>query len=278
MSQQIYGLIGNPVAHSLSPRMHNAAFAQLKLPAEYKLFPFKEEELADFLKNLAAKGISGINVTIPYKEKAISYLDKIDPLAELIGAVNTIKVSEGKLEGFNTDGEGFLKHLEESGFDPQGKKIAILGAGGACRAVAVALAGRKPKSLAVFDIDNRKVEKLVSELSVKFPGISFAGINSLPGLNINQSDLLVNTTPIGMRESDACLIDAKFLHQGILIYDLIYNPAETKLLKIAKERGAKTANGLGMLLYQGVLAFEIWTGKKAPVEVMRRALAEGLKK
>jgi len=278
MSQQIYGLIGNPVSHSLSPRMHNAAFAHLKIPAEYKLFPLKEEEVGDFLKNLPAKNISGINITVPYKEKVIPYLDRIDPAAELIGAVNTIKVSEGKLAGFNTDGEGFLLHLKELDFNPEGKKIAVLGAGGACRAVTVSLAGRKPKALAVFDIDNRKAEKLAAELSAKFSGIDFTAANSLAKLNIGQSDLLVNTTPVGMKEADPCLVEGKLLPKDILIYDLIYNPEETKLLKIAKAVGAETANGLGMLLYQGARAFEIWTGQRPPIEIMRQALQEGLKK
>lgn len=272
---KIYGLIGYPVKHSFSPVMHNAAFAYLKINARYKLFPLKEEEIGNFLKNLKQNNISGLNVTVPYKEKVISLLDEISDQARLIGAVNTIKVSGDNLEGFNTDGEGFLKHLKEDlGFSPQGKNIAIIGAGGASKAVLVYLTGQSPKSICVYDVDGAKVSALINHLRDNFKNAAVRAAGFIEELNIEKCDLLMNATPIGMKESDPLLVDERFIHKDILVYDLIYNPKETKLLKLAREKGARTSNGLGMLLYQGMLAFKIWTGQNAPKEVMWKALQE----
>lgn len=277
-SPKVYGLIGYPVGHSLSPLMHNAAFAYLKINARYELFPLKEEEINFFLTSLKPKNISGLNVTVPYKEKVIPFLAAVSKEAELIGAVNTIKVSDDRLEGFNTDGAGFLKHLNEDlNFNPQNKTIAIIGAGGACRAVAVFLCNNAPKILSIYDVDSDKLSVLINHLKANFKNVDINAADSISRLNIEKSDLLVNATPIGMKESDPCLVDDKFIHKNLLVYDLIYNPAETKLLRLAEEKGARVSNGLGMLLYQGMLAFEIWTGQTAPKEVMQKALLEGLK-
>lgn len=275
-SPQIYGLIGNPVKHSLSPLMHNAAFKSLKINAEYRLFELKDEEVAPFLKGLAAKNIFGLNVTIPYKAKVIPLLDKVDKEASAIGAVNTVLLKEGKLEGFNTDGAGFIRHLKEDlKFGPRGKNIAVLGAGGAGKAVAYYLAKSGAKSIAIFDIYHDKAQALVNEVKGSFPKADLKAALSARELGIDSAQLLVNTTPLGMKESDASPVDADLINKNTLVYDLIYNPAESKLLKSARAKGAETANGLGMLLYQGVLAFEIWAGQKAPVEVMRNALKGG---
>jgi len=274
--KNIYGMIGHPVSHSLSPLMHNAAFSHLKISAEYKLFPLKEEELGAFFKGLSRNNIFGLNVTVPYKEKVLPFLDNISYEAKLIAAVNTIRVASGKLEGFNTDGSGFLKHLtEDIGFNPEGRNIAVIGAGGASRAVTVYLSKAISKSVSIYDIDKNKVSSLVSYLKANFKQTDIRAASSVKELVIDNCDLLINTTPVGMKDSDPCPVDAKSIHKGMLVYDLIYNPAETKLLKIAKDKGAKTSNGLGMLLYQGMIAFEIWTGKKAPREVMLKALMEG---
>lgn len=270
-----YGLIGYPVEHSLSPRMHNAAFKALKIDAEYKLFPLKEQDLASFLNNLKENNIYGLNVTVPYKEKVLPFLDKISPEAKLIGAVNTIRVLDNELEGFNTDGEGFLKHLtEDLKFNPKDKAIAVIGAGGAAKAISVYLAKSSPKRMAIYDIDKDKLSTLVNQLKENFNNLEIQATDSLAGLNIAAVDLLVNATPIGMSETDPCLVDAGLIQKHVLVYDLIYNPKETKLLKSAREAGARTANGLGMLLYQGTLAFGIWTGKPAPVEVMRKGIID----
>jgi len=272
-----YGLIGYPVSHSLSPLMHNAAFKALGIDAEYKLFPLKEDELETFLKSFKANNIHGINVTVPYKEKVIPFLNKISHEAQLIGAVNTIKLTPEGLEGFNTDGAGFLTHLEDFEFDVEGKNIVILGAGGASRAVGVYLAKTKPRKITIFDIDKIKLGALVNHLKDNFKNVEILESESIEGLDIKNCDLLINATPIGMKDSDPVIVDFGSLHKKMFVYDLIYNPSETKLLKLAKENGAKTANGLGMLLHQGILAFEIWTAQEAPVEIMRNALLGGLK-
>jgi shikimate dehydrogenase len=273
--KKTYGLIGQPVNHSLSPLMHNAAFSYLGINAEYKLFPLKEEEVGKFLKGASSHNIFGLNVTVPYKEKVLPFLSHVSYEAKLIGAVNTIKAASGKLEGFNTDGNGFLKHLtEDLGFDPEGKSIAVIGAGGGARAVSVYLSKVRPKRLFIYDADKSKMSSLVSYLKANFRGADIRQALSVKELEVESSDLLLNATPVGMKESDPCLVDAKYIRKGMLVYDLIYNPKETKLLKAAKEKGAKVSNGLGMLLYQGMISFEIWTGVKAPKEVMLKALTE----
>lgn len=276
-SPKIFGLIGYPVKHSLSPLMHNAAFKALNLDARYELFELKPQELENFLKSLSQKNIYGLNVTIPYKEQVIPFLDNISAQAGLIGAVNTIRHSRGKLEGFNTDGEGFLKHLtEDLGFSPEGKTVSVIGAGGAAKAVAVYLGKAGVKRVTIYDTQEEKLNKLLAHLKANFKGIEFNQADSIDGLKINNSDLLVNATPIGMKESDPLIVSEGQMHRGLLVYDLIYNPKETKLLKLAKEKGALVSNGLGMLLYQGMLSFEIWTGEIAPKELMRNALEDKL--
>lgn len=277
--KKIYGLIGYPVKHSFSPAMHNAAFQALGIDAEYRLFPLKEDELKSFFTDLNKNNILGLNVTIPYKERVISFLNKLSPEAKLIGAVNTVRVSQDKIEGFNTDGGGFLKHLTgELKFIPTGKKIAMIGAGGAAKSLCVYLSKEKPNRIFVFDVDKTKAAALIIHLKEHFAGIEFKESESVEGLNIKDSDLLINATPIGMKEADPCLVKAESMHKGLLVYDLIYNPKETALLRIAKQKGALVSNGLGMLLYQGVDALELWTEQKAPVQVMRNALTEAMNK
>jgi shikimate dehydrogenase len=276
---KIYGVIGYPVKHSLSPRMHNAAFKALKINAEYKLFPLREKELGTFLKGLPKKGIFGLNVTVPYKEKVIPYLDKISPLARQAQAVNTIKVVKRKLLGFNTDGKGFLRHLRQDlRFSLRGKSVVVLGAGGGAKAVLLALAGCRPVSIAIYDIDQRKARKLTAYLKKSFRGLEIRQASSIDTLGIENADLLVNATPIGLKKSDPLIVPRQFLRRGMLVYDLIYNPAKTKLLKAALKKGSRVSNGLGMLLYQGAESFSIWTGRNAPLEVMRRALTKERKR
>jgi len=268
-----YGVLGFPAKHSLSPLMHNAAFRELKINASYRIFEKKPEELKVFLQTLVQQNIFGLNVTVPYKEEVVAFIDRISNETKLIGAVNTIKVFDGILEGYNTDGEGFLDHIKKDlGFDPKDKNIAIIGAGGAARSIAVNLCKMKPKFMSIYDVDKRKLEALASHLKENFPGVGFIQASSIEELNIGSCSLLINATPVGMKEDDPSLVAEKFIHEGLLVYDLIYNPKETKLLKLAKEKGASASNGLGMLLYQGMLSFQIWTGKAAPKEVMQRAL------
>ncbi|MFH1355045.1 MAG: shikimate dehydrogenase [Candidatus Omnitrophota bacterium] len=276
---KIYGLIGKPVRHSLSPLMHNAAFKALKIDAEYRLFELEADRLEHFLYNMGANNILGVNVTVPYKEKVMPFLDKVSAEAKAIGAVNTIKLSQDSLEGFNTDGEGFLWDLTKNlKFNPEGKSVAIIGAGGAARAVCVYLSKAHVKKISIFDIEAKKRDVLVEHLKRSFPDMETTSAEAIDGLRINKRDLLINATPIGMRENDPCLVDEKLLHKNILVYDLIYNPAETRLIKAARQIGARASGGLGMLLCQGARSFEIWRESPAPIEAMELALKEGVKK
>ena len=276
---KIYGLIGKPVKHSLSPVMHNAAFKALKINAEYRLFELEADKLEHFLHSMGENNISGVNVTVPYKEKVLPFLKKISDEAKAVGAVNTIKLNQNGLEGFNTDGEGFLRDLTKNlKFNPEGKSVAIIGAGGAARAVSVYLSKAHVKKISIFDIDAKKRDILVDHLKRSFPDLEITSVGAVEGLGFNKCDLLINATPIGMKESDPCLIDQNLLRKNILVYDLIYNPVETKLLKAARQRGARASSGLGMLLCQGARSFEIWRERPAPIEAMKIALKEGVKK
>ena len=275
--QKIYGLLGHPVLHSLSPLMHNAALSHLKINAQYKLFDVLPQELDRFLAGLGDE-VCGLNVTVPYKEKVLGAvsLDKDTAYLKKINAVNTMVRQGSGWRGFNTDIPGFAKHLAEN-FDPKGKKAAILGAGGAARAVAYALAGAGAKEIALFDVDAVKSAAVVEMVKSIFPGYDVSAVDSADKLGLKDKDLLVNATPVGLKDSDPCVIRQESIHSGLFVYDLIYSPAETKLLKAARDKGARASNGLGMLLYQGAMSFEYFTGRPAPVEVMREALQKGVK-
>jgi shikimate dehydrogenase len=271
--RRVYGVVGYPVKHSLSPKMHNAAFKALKIDATYELFEVKPQDLNSFLGSLSGKNICGLNVTIPHKENVVNFVkfDSQSSCASQIRAVNTMLRKDSAWFGFNTDSPGFLQHLRE-GIDPLGKKVVLLGAGGAGKAIAYALASSGVKAIDIYDIDKEKSRNLVFMVKNLFKNADIKSVNSVEELGISDKDLLVNSTPVGMKETDSCLIDQEMLHKNIFVYDVIYNPKETKLLKLAKKVGAKTSNGLGMLLHQGMLSFEIWTDKKAPKEIMWKAL------
>jgi len=271
---KVYGLIGYPVKHSLSPAMHNAAFKALGIDAHYELFEVKPQDLNSFLDSLSSKEIYGLNVTIPHKENVLDFVkfDRESFFARQIKAVNTIVKKDKIWFGYNTDAPGFIRHLKEN-IDPRDKRVAVLGAGGAGKAVSYAVANSKSKEIRVFDIDKDKAKNLVDLIGNLFKGLNIKFVNSIVDLDILNKDILINSTPVGMKETDPCLVNKEMLHKDLLVYDVIYNPAETKLLSLAKKVGAKVCNGLGMLLYQGMLSFEIWTGKKAPQEVMWKALS-----
>jgi shikimate dehydrogenase len=280
LKPKLYGLVGFPIKHSLSPCMHNAAFAALKIKARYELFERQPDQLEHFLKDLKKRNICGFNVTIPYKEKILSYLNLgVKSLGvRMIGAVNTVVIeSSGRLKGFNTDYPGFSRHLKELKVEP--RKVALIGAGGAAKAVCFVLAKTyKVEEICVYDIDNYKSLGLVSRFKDTFDQTKFSVVARVDELNLPDKDLLVNTSPVGMRPDDHCLVAAKAMHPKLFVYDVIYNPGETKLIGQAKQAGCRCSNGLGMLLYQGVLAFGHLTGKEAPIEVMRAALEKGVKK
>jgi shikimate dehydrogenase len=261
----IYGIIGNPLAHSLSPVMHNTAFKALKVNAVYKLFPLADqEELKLFMEDLKEENnpVFGFNVTVPYKQNVLSHLDSIDPLADKIGAVNTVVIDhQRKIRGFNTDGPGFLSHLTELNFNLLGKRVAILGAGGTTRAIIaiLCLLPQGPERITLYNRTRANADDMVREIGKKIKTEIVSVVDQPEDLNIELADLLINTTNIGMKDSDPFLIDPESLHKDMLVYDVIYNPGETKLLAQARLKKAQTANGLGMLFYQGVLAFWHWS-------------------
>ena len=265
----IYGIIGYPVGHSLSPLLHNTAFEALGVNAEYKLFPLKEDELKDFFAGLKEKTspIFGLNVTVPYKEKIIEYMDSLSPYAQKARAVNTIVIARDRmLKGFNTDGAGFLSHLTELGIPTAGKRIVLLGAGGTARSIisVLCLLPQRPHSILVYNHHPEKTHQLIQDMGQRMDVGVVRPVASVEDLNIELrdarqgADLLINTTPLGLNKDDPCPVAEGVLHSNLWVYDVIYNPSETLLLKRAKAKGAKTANGLGMLFYQGVLSFEHW--------------------
>lgn len=276
--QELYGLIGWPVKHSYSALMHNAAFKHYGMDAVYELFEVAPKDLETFFKKtVVEKKIRGFNVTVPHKEAALTYLSgTVSAGVKMIGAVNTVFVGQdGRLDGFNTDEIGFLKDLEGQGMSVRGKTIALIGAGGGAKAVAFGLAGQEPSEIRIFDVDCSKAEKLAKDIGLYYSNVS--SVPSFEKLDIPDADILINATPVGMKPGDPLLVQKEWLRAGLFVYDLIYNPAATKLLTAAKAAGCRTANGSGMLLYQGALAFEHWTGKPAPVEVMRKALEGGMR-
>ena len=278
VSKKVFGVLGFPVAHSLSPAMHNAGFRSLKINAVYKKFAVSPEELGLFIKGIPNKDIRGFNVTIPYKEKILSYISSpLNRAVEEIGAVNTVTVDkDGSLKGYNTDYLGFSRHLSELKVKPL--EVALIGAGGAAKAVCFALAKKGARQVSVYDIDSYRSISLMRRLRDVFPECAFTAVDRIEGLELKGKDLLVNASPVGMKPQDPCLVRPEMLPEKIFIYDLIYNPAETKLLQLARQKGLKYANGLGMLLYQGAESFNIWMKpKKAPLVVMEKALRKGLK-
>jgi len=271
---RVCGVIGDPVEHTMSPAMQNAAFREASLDYVYAAFPVRGEDLGHAIHGMRALGMRGLNVTIPHKVTVIPFLDEIDPLADRIGAVNTIVNDGGVLKGYNTDASGFMQALLEKGVDPRGKSVLVLGAGGASRAVCLAL-GESGAHVFIF---NRAEEldwayDLAATVSWHAECEAKAGElkrENLAGV-LPRMDILVNATSVGMTpDSDRSPVDADLLRPGLLVFDVVYNPLRTRLLREAEAAGATTIAGVEMLAWQGALSFEIWTGVKAPVELMRR--------
>lgn len=273
---QLVGVIGYPVSHTLSPAMHNAAIAELGLDWVYAPFPVAPDRLPEAVRGLQAVGARGFNATIPHKESLLPLLDEVSGEAAFIGAVNTVLFHEdGRSIGYNTDAEGFLRAMDESGIaPPEGEKAAVMGAGGAARAVAAALAKAKAREIVIVNRTFEKAEALAAEadaaigVSARAEPLTEAGIASA----LDGTALLVNATSAGMDGSAGLPIDADALRPPLAVYDIVYSPPQTGLLKTAAQNGCKTLNGLGMLTHQGAIALERWTGLKAPVETMRQAL------
>jgi shikimate dehydrogenase len=275
---KLYGLLGFPVKHSFSPFMHNAAFAALDINAVYLSFSTSPDRLKEAINAIRALEIKGLNVTIPFKERVIPLLDGVDKEAQRIKAVNTIKNEAGRLIGYNTDGRGFVSSLRQGlRVSARGKRILILGAGGAARAVAFALAKDGAASIAIFDIIKRRAKRVSGDIQKSFPRCRTLALDAIfPSWMQERGgiDILINATPVGMKPSDPALIELKNLPFKPVVCDLIYNPPRTKLILAAQKIGLKNMNGLGMLLHQGALSFEIWTGKEAPLGVMKKALED----
>lgn len=265
------GLIGNPVEHSLSPEIHNFMFDETKENGIYLAFKVEKENIKKTLEVMKSLGIKGFNVTIPHKEEVLSSLDFISEEVKAIKACNTIFNNDGKLEGYNTDYLGFLKTLEEEGFQIQGKNIAVLGAGGASRAILWALKNNKPSNVDIFNRSLDKAENLIDEFEIKnsraFLLTDFKN-HSL------KYDLIINTTSLGMGElKDQSPIEENVeLKKEVILYDLIYNPSKTKFLEIGASSNLKIINGLDMLLYQAILSFQIWTKKEFDIKEMKAKL------
>jgi shikimate dehydrogenase len=276
----LYGVLGHPVGHSLSPLMQNAAMAQMGLDAVYLAFDVPPEELEAALRGLAAIGAGGVNLTIPLKERALGLLDWLAPEAERIGAVNTVRFVEGRTEGYNTDAPGFLASLRGWGMEPAGKRCVVLGAGGSARAVTVALLGAGARVTLANRTDERARE--LARILMRGEGDPSVSVVPLEEKALEEaladSVLLVNTTSVGMSpHADAPpLVPRTALHPRLFVYDLIYNPAETRLLAAARHCGAQTCNGVGMLAYQGAMALEIWTGRPAPAATMEQVLRDAV--
>jgi shikimate dehydrogenase len=274
---KLCGLIGDPVEHTMSPAMHNAAYRQMGLDYVYVPFHVRLEELGKAIDGMRAFNMRGLNVTIPHKVAVIPFLDKLDALAEKIGAVNTIVNDNGVLTGYNTDATGFLRALLEKGIEPRGKKALILGAGGASRAVSHVLADSGAERLIIL---NRAEElnwayDLAGNISQLYNMDAKAGQLNRESLDsvMERIDIsiLVNTTSVGMTpDVDSTPIDADLLRPGLVVFDVVYNPLRTQLLKDAEAAGAETVSGIEMLVWQGVLAFEKWTGQEAPLDLMRQ--------
>jgi shikimate dehydrogenase len=273
---ELVGVLGYPVAENPTCVMQEAGFAELGLQWRYLTMEVKPEALPDAMRGVRALGMRGINLTIPHKVAVMALLDDIAPDAKLIGAVNTVRREGDRLIGENTDGKGFLRGLRESGTDPRGKRIVVLGAGGAARAITVELALAGVAALIVINRSVERGQALVADLKAR----TGANAQFKPWSNTYaigpETDVLVNATSIGLYpDIDATPdVDLKSARSDLLVCDVIPNPPETRLVQAARAQGLKTLTGLPMLVYQGTIGFEMWTGRPAPEAAMKRALEQ----
>ena len=276
---KVYGVIGDPIEHSLSPAIQNAAFSASKLDCLFLAFRVKSDDIGKALSGMRALGIQGLNVTMPHKNAVISFLDEVEQNAKLLNAVNTIKNDDGRLYGLNTDGVGALNALRENGVEPKGKKVTLLGAGGAAKAIAFVLAGEVDE-LSIVNRTLQSAADLANLLYQKFSSKVFAYTLSPLAIkaNLAEADLLINASSVGMKPNvNQSPVPRRWLKKDLAVMDIVYSPVETKLAKDAKASGAKVVSGVEMLVYQGAASFEFWTGRKAPIEVMKKAAIRNLR-
>ncbi len=271
-----FAVLGHPVAHTLSPAMHNAAIAGLGMDAAYLAFDVAPDELMQVLPAMAAMGFGGVNLTVPLKEVAFNGLSDLDKSARMLGAVNTVEMLDGSLRGHNTDGAGFITSIEEAFHTSvTDLTVLVLGAGGAGRAVALTCADQGAASVLLADIDTARAEKVATEIAALAANCNTEILPALPSSwpgAASRADLVVQATPVGMNPSDKSLLPASAFRKGQIALDMIYMFPDTDFMRSATSGGAKAINGLGMLLHQGARAFEIWTGKQPPTDAMRTAL------
>jgi len=277
---RVCGVIGEPIEHSLSPIIHNAAFQAVGLDFAFLAFRVKPAEVESAVNGVRALNIRGLNVTMPHKTAIINHLDRVDLSAQIVNSVNTVLNKENLLFGFNTDGVGAVRALKENGVELKGRKVLLLGSGGAARAIAYALA-KEADELAVLNRTVKQAQALARLLEKSFNKKIASGSLSPSDIetNIRDSDILINATSVGMKpKPDESPVASKMLRRNMAVMDIVYNPLETRLSKDAKAVGAEVVSGVEMLIYQGAASFEIWTGKAAPVEVMRQAALSRLQK
>ena len=277
---KVYGIFGNPLAHTFSPAIQNCAFDFYGLKAIYFAFERSPDRFRYLMRHIRSLVLSGFNITVPFKETVIPYLDRLNSEARVVGAVNTVKKEKNRWVGYNTDVYGFLAGLKKAHFKAKNKSVVVLGAGGSARAVLFALGRAGAEKLTVANRTLSRAGKLVRKFRKMFPRIKWNAVN-LKGSQLKaflpEADLLVNTTKAGLKAQDPLLVSKSFFpKRKILVYDLIYKPSETKLMKTAKRLGHRVINGETMLLFQGAKAFEIWTGRRAPINQMRKALHDAL--
>ena len=272
VNTKLVGLLGNPLGHSFSPAMHNKAFETLGLNYFYLPIEVTADDLPTVAAGIAKMNFAGYNITIPHKIRIMDCLDAIDPLAQAIGAVNTVVLEKGHATGYNTDGEGFVRSLEaESGMTVDGKRYFILGSGGAARAIAMTLAFKGAQKIFLCNRTGQKAHDLAVEINTKVSPCSEVVPRDPARMAsaVQQADVVINTTSIGMHpEEDRIPIESDLIPAGVIVSDIVYNPARTKLLQVAEAKGCKTVPGLGMLVYQGTEGFRKWTEAEPPVEVM----------
>lgn len=269
---RMIGLLGYPLKHSYSPAMQNAAFQKMGLNKIYIPIEVTEENLGDVIKGMSKMNFDGFNVTIPHKVSVIKYLDEIDELANIIGAVNVVAIKEGRLKGYNTDGNGFLRSFEiGTGESVKKKNILILGSGGASRAISMTMAVNGAKKIYICNRTFDKAVELAEDINKKIGCSLVAAALKYSNTEdvLQHIDIIINTTSIGMHpDTDALPLDKRFLDKRFIVCDIVYNPLKTKLLEEAEKVGCKTLTGIAMLVYQGAEAFRIWTGQVPPVEIM----------
>lgn len=273
----LVGLLGYPLKHSRSPHMHNTAFEVLGLDHVYMAFEVKEGYIKEGLDAIRILNAEGCNVTMPHKKKVLEYLDEISDDAKIIGSVNTVKNNNGKLTGYNTDGRGFIKALEENNVEYKSKKIVLAGAGGAARAVATQLAYEGAKELVLFNRTLSAAEEIIENINKNIPECKGRALELKEEelrKEIQDSSILVNCTSLGMKATvdQAIVSSSDALHKDLFVADIVYDPPKTKLLEIADEAGCRYMNGLMMMIWQGAIAFKIWTGKDMPVDLIKKEI------